>query len=56
MTITNLQRVVLIITALGLAFHLISLIQVPLPYYMIWPVWAVLGFIVFLALFPTKEK
>ncbi len=57
MRISKSQRAVLLVTALGLLAYFINmLLYPPLPLYLMWPVWAVIGFLVFLALFPTRIK
>ncbi len=53
MRISNLQRAVLLGTALGLLAYFVNMaLHLPLALYQMWPNWTVLGALVFSALFP----
>lgn len=55
--ITKQQRIVLLVTALGLLFYLVNLLVLrPVAYYLVWPVWTVFGLLIFLALFPISKN
>ncbi len=57
MNISKSQRITLVITAAGLAAFLIQLLIVPpIPVYLVWPVWTVLGLVIFLALLPGDKN
>lgn len=57
MRISNPQRIVLLVTALGLLIYFVNMVlHPPLALYQMWPVWTVLGVLVFLALFPSRGK
>ncbi len=57
MRISYAQRIVLLVTALGLLIYFIyMLLFPPLPLYLMWPVWTVIGLLVFVALFPTRPN